>query len=231
MKGNGVFIERHDFIQSITPMLPSCHGYVLLGRMIPSEEETKREMGEEDEEIVIESEEKKEKGEGKRRGDKSRRGDERTKETLELIAVRIPYGYTLLVEPQCIHGDSTLIGMYVMAMTGKHTAMGTADTVYCKESQHKKNVKVIFTEEEEAREINAKAFSVTSLPFSIRPILTSKEIPLRSVKEIDQTLKDVIQGTVRRESVFGQMANLVWRPIITTSSGWEKTLGTSLPPD
>ncbi len=47
---------------------------------------------------------------------------------LELIAVAVPFGFTLLVEPYCIHGDSSLTGLYMMAMTGNHRAMGTADT-------------------------------------------------------------------------------------------------------
>ncbi len=32
MKGSGVFIERHDFIQAITPMNYHCGGFVTLGR-------------------------------------------------------------------------------------------------------------------------------------------------------------------------------------------------------
>jgi len=51
---------------------------------------------------------------------------------LELIGFRIPFGYTLLVEPYVLHGDSSLIGLYSMGMTGNHNAMSTADTVLIK---------------------------------------------------------------------------------------------------
>jgi hypothetical protein len=38
MNASGVFIERHDFIQSITPVNDSCSGFVVLGREIQLEE-------------------------------------------------------------------------------------------------------------------------------------------------------------------------------------------------
>lgn len=75
MDGNGLFIEKHEFIQSITPLSKSCGGYVVLGREVTEVDE---------------------------------KNSSRT--TLDLIAITIPFGQTLLVEPYCIHGDSTLIG-------------------------------------------------------------------------------------------------------------------------
>jgi hypothetical protein len=51
---------------------------------------------------------------------------------LELVGVAVPYGYTLLVDSRAIHGDSTMTGLYMMAMTGHHGAMATADTVFMK---------------------------------------------------------------------------------------------------
>jgi hypothetical protein len=42
---------------------------------------------------------------------------------LELIACPVPFGFTLLVDVGSIHGDSTLTGLYMMAMTGNHKAM------------------------------------------------------------------------------------------------------------
>ena len=47
---------------------------------------------------------------------------------LSMIAVPIPYGWTLIVKPGCIHGDATLSGRYLMAMTTDHTSMGTTAT-------------------------------------------------------------------------------------------------------
>lgn len=49
---------------------------------------------------------------------------------VRLVAVHIPWGWTLIVQPGCIHGDATLVGRYLMAMTSDHTSMSTADTVY-----------------------------------------------------------------------------------------------------
>ena len=93
MPGSGVFIERHEFIQAITPMTKECGGFVILGRELA--------------------------GVG---ADKC----------LELIAAPVPFGYALLVDVGSIHGDSTLTGTYMMAMTGNHNAMKTADTVFVK---------------------------------------------------------------------------------------------------
>jgi hypothetical protein len=83
MKGNGLFIEKHEFIQSITPLSENCGGYVVLGKEVTGVDAN---------------------------GCESKR--------LELIAVTIPFGQTLLVEPYCIHGDSTL--------TGKHFSLHVA---------------------------------------------------------------------------------------------------------
>lgn len=38
----------------------------------------------------------------------------------------------LLLDVGCIHGDAQLVGLYLMGMTGNHTAMQTADTVLFK---------------------------------------------------------------------------------------------------
>jgi hypothetical protein len=102
--GNGQFIERHEFIQAITPCNQGCSGYVLLGREIRSWA-----LG-----PVIQ---------------------------LDIIAIAVPYGYTLIVEPWAIHGDSALVGLYSMAMTGNHLAMQTADTVFIRNVHNGKPVK------------------------------------------------------------------------------------------
>lgn len=103
--GSGLFIERHEFIQAITPINPDCGGFVILGREL-----------------------------------KTWHGH---KVGLELIGVQVPFGYTLLVEPWAIHGDSNLVGLYSMAMTGNHIAMATADTVFIKNHNNAGNVRVI----------------------------------------------------------------------------------------
>jgi hypothetical protein len=59
---------------------------------------------------------------------------------LEIIALRIPFGMMLVVEPECIHGDTTLCGLYSMSMTSSHFEMATGDTVFLKHKQSFKNL-------------------------------------------------------------------------------------------
>jgi len=56
------------------------------------------------------------------------------KNILQLIAVTIPYGCTLIIHPEAIHGDATLNGFFLMAMTSNHVTMRTADTVFLKDT-------------------------------------------------------------------------------------------------
>ncbi len=63
------------------------------------------------------------------------------KNQLHIIAVHIPYGWTLIVHDGCIHGDTGLKGMYMMGMTSDHVSMGTADTVFLKKPDEN-NIKV-----------------------------------------------------------------------------------------
>lgn len=88
--GSGLFLETHDFSQTITPITPDSKGYVVLARR------------------------------------NSHPGE------LELIAVQIPYGSTLIVDEDCIHGDTTLNGFFMMGMTSDHTTMRTANSVFLK---------------------------------------------------------------------------------------------------
>lgn len=66
--------------------------------------------------------------------------DENTKNELEVIGVEIPFGYTLVVEEYCIHGDTNLDGMFMMCMTSSHASMKTADTVFLKNSENRQNI-------------------------------------------------------------------------------------------
>lgn len=96
--GGGLFLETHEFCQTMTPLDELAGGVVVLGRWKNEE-----------------------------------------KSELELIGVKIPFGYTLVVEKDCIHGDTTLEGMYMMAMTSNHTSMQTADVTFLKSTTSKKN--------------------------------------------------------------------------------------------
>jgi hypothetical protein len=67
---------------------------------------------------------------------------------MEIIAVKIPFGSTLIIEQGCIHGDTTLNGMYMMCMTSSHVTMSSADTVFLKQASTKKNISVTVDEDE-----------------------------------------------------------------------------------
>jgi hypothetical protein len=175
MRGSGIFIERHEFIQAITPVNNNCGGYVILGRELKAHKEPQ----------------------------------------LELIAVTIPFGYTLLVEVGAIHGDSTLTGLYMMAMTGNHNAMKTADTVFMKHNSGK-NVECI-------TEPNLPTISTLS---GNNFLLTSDKLSLSDLKQLDRKEKSNIMKSL------GFIERLYWEPVILTGTpnlGWTKTLGKSLP--
>jgi hypothetical protein len=175
--GSGIFIERHEFIQSITPMSPSCGGYVIVGR------------------------------------------ENYHTHILELIAITIPYGYTLLIDVGAIHGDSCLTGMYMMAMTGNHEAMQTADTVFLKNTDTAKNT-VISTD------INI--YKELKLSINKDILMTSNKITKDSLVLADEKLKKEIYNTVR---INHPLFYYIWNPIITAGTstiGWHKTLGRSL---
>ena len=168
MPNNGIFIEKHEFIQSITPINNNCNGFVILGREINN--------------------------------------------TLEFIAVHISFGYTLLIEPFCIHGDSTLKGMYMMAMTGNHTAMNTADTVLVKNYITGKNV--VVKSDTKIGEGNNDV------------IMTSDKCSLQQIKKIDSNLK------IKINNELDFISSLYWKPVVTTFQSlldFNKTVGDELP--
>lgn len=96
--GGGIFLEFHEFAQTITPLDFDASGFVTLAKW------NKRHT------------------------------------QLELIAIQIPYGHTLIIEKNCIHGDSTLNGLFMMCMTSDHISMATADTVFLKHAASKDNI-------------------------------------------------------------------------------------------
>jgi len=100
--GSGLFLERHEFAQTITPAKRDCGGFVTLALS------------------------------------KSQNGQN----GLSMIAVQIPYGRTLIVEPGCIHGDATLVGTFIMGMTSNHVTMQKADTVFLRHKGCNVNFKV-----------------------------------------------------------------------------------------
>lgn len=119
----------------------------------------------------------------------------------------------MLVEPWALHGDSGLVGRYIMAMTGNHEAMGTADTVYIKNRNSHNNVKITINEKNEeyvSRDL----------------LLTSNILSLNDIKYQDKILKTEIYNTVEF------FRSLWWQPVILTPNnyaGWDKTIGLTLP--
>ena len=94
----------------------------------------------------------------------ARKCSENDTEKLELIGIKIPYGYTLVIGQGCIHGDTTLKGMYMMAMTANHVVMQSADTVFLK-NKAGKNV-MLQMEGDDTNHID--------LPEYLRPLAYSK---------------------------------------------------------
>lgn len=106
-QGSGLFIEKHEFSQFITPLTPYSKGFVVLARLNDHPNE------------------------------------------LEMIGIQIPFGFSLIIEEGCIHGDTTLYGFYMMGMTSDHLTMGTANTVFLKDRTTKENVSMTIQEEKD----------------------------------------------------------------------------------
>lgn len=150
MKGSGVFVERHEFIQAITPINNKCSDFVLLGRQ--NNDNIDLETG------AI---------------------------NLQFIAIRVPFGYTLLIDSWAIHGDSTLIGLYMMAMTGDHHAMKTADTVFMKNKHTHQNVILNFRDD--------------SIQSSGKDLyITSDEKSVEQLREDDLKLRQIIYSNAEK---------------------------------
>lgn len=62
---------------------------------------------------------------------------------LELVAVEMVFGYTLVLFPWCIHGDSALVGLYMVAIPSSRRQTGTADTVFLKHKGNNTEVHVV----------------------------------------------------------------------------------------
>ncbi len=98
--GGGLFLEFHQFAQTITPLHRDSKGFVTLAKW---------------DEAHIQ---------------------------LELIAIQIPFGYTLIIDKNGIHGDTNLNGLFMMCMTSDHISMATADTVFLKHVVDKDNITI-----------------------------------------------------------------------------------------
>lgn len=120
--GGGLFLESHQFAQTITPLDAGSKGFVTLARW----------------------------------------NDDRHT-ALDIIGIEIPFGYTLIVEKFCIHGDTNLNGMYMMCMTSDHISMRSADTVFLKHVVTKRNIDISLEEDEKQAKDN---HAVAPRPFA-----------------------------------------------------------------
>ncbi|MDP1608256.1 MAG: hypothetical protein Q8L98_02950 [Chlamydiales bacterium] len=153
--GSGLFLERHRFSQTITPLTVDAKGYVVLARTNQSPDE------------------------------------------LELIGVQIPYGYTLVIEEDCIHGDTTLNGFFMMGMTSDHTTMRTADTVFLKYPETKENAKMIM--------LGAEYAPTTDISLAIPP-------PYVIYKNADEKDKETFrQLTDGQNFIFTPFSRAYWQ--------------------
>jgi hypothetical protein len=106
--GAGLFLETHDFTQSMTAANPDSCGFIKIARWLD--------------------------------GGPAAGATSPTPGVLEIVALRIPHGYTIIIDANCIHGDSTFVGLWLMAMSTDHVTMASADTVFLKHARTKQNV-------------------------------------------------------------------------------------------
>ncbi|MCY4045627.1 MAG: hypothetical protein OXE99_11165 [Cellvibrionales bacterium] len=84
----------------------------------------------------------------------------------DLIAVQIPFGFTLVVFKGAIHGDTTLKGKYLMCMTANHKTMATADVVFLKNRNTHDNVSINLVGEDDQSVSDPLTFSQESVYFN-----------------------------------------------------------------
>lgn len=92
-----------------------------------------------------------------------------TQSQLDIIALKIPFGYTLIVDKYCIHGDATLSGSYMMCMTSDHISMQSADTVFLKNSNTKNNLNLVNENQSDLIDADKRPSSLKPLAFFDKP--------------------------------------------------------------
>ncbi|MDB2592771.1 hypothetical protein N9Y17_03590 [Gammaproteobacteria bacterium] len=176
--GGGLFLETHQFTQTMTPLDENAAGFIVLGRWVDNEK-------------------------------------------LELIAVKVPFGYTLIVEPGCIHGDTTFKGMYMMAMTSNHITMQTADVVFLKNSKTNKNIQITVSGDNQSRP-DRKALAPFFLP--LNPTTNN----LEALEKKTKGYKFVIQLLSLNSWNFTVYRRFGYNPKITAMKLWAILIFTAL---
>lgn len=161
--GSGLFLERHRFSQTITPLTPDSSGFVALARTNATPDE------------------------------------------LELVGIQIPYGWTLIIEEGCIHGDTTLSGFFMMGMTSDHTTMRTADTVFLKYPPTKGNVGMVLNGAE---------------PSFWNGVIPPPYVIYKDGSESDREIfRDLTQGM---NFIFNPFSREYWRLPVQSPAGFEE---------
>lgn len=102
---------------------------------------------------------------------------------LELVGVRVPYGYSIIVSKGAVHGDATFSGSYLMAMTVNHHTMATADVVLLK-NRSGKNIDVTL-EGGPGEEDSLRQGALRFTDRDIKPLVVLAEGPLKQVFDND----------------------------------------------
>ncbi len=128
------------------------------------------------------------------------------------------------MEPQCIHGDSNLFGVYSMAMTGSHYAMATADSVFLKNKHTKDNVIVaaafFSTDPHEKKNTSEAKRSPSSmwegLPKSVRPLVVCNKLSNANIMIEKVLLEEEIAHAVERQGMRSLLRRRTWQPSFVT---------------
>ena len=102
---------------------------------------------------------------------------------LELIGVRVPYGYSIIISKGAIHGDATFSGSYLMAMTVNHHTMATADVVLLKNKSGKNMDVTLDSGPGEAGLLSQRGPRFTDR--GIKPLVVVRQGPLKRVFDAD----------------------------------------------
>lgn len=137
----GLFLETHDFTQTMTPANPDDSvGFIVVGKWADDDDGQDSENDCGVSTLPSHTHNSNNSNNNNNRNGNGKVDFDPTPRRLHLVALRIPYGWTIIVDKQCIHGDTTFSGLYVMAMTTDHVVMASADTVFLKNAKTKKNI-------------------------------------------------------------------------------------------
>lgn len=138
---------------------------------------------------------------------------------LQLVKFQIPAGHTLVLDSGCIHGDSRLVGLFLMGMTGNHDAMRTANTVFFRNHDVSKGY-------------------IESKKKTFDPLLTHATCDNR---QLFLKYKQVCKLIYKHVSIERPLSSMLWQPALVDGFGlfrktqnykrwveWQQRCGTKL---